>query len=88
MVEHISKYWYIYWGLFASTGLVWYRYKRTDRGKSARHRTRSLLAGAHYHDPESKTFSPGLFGRQLLLVCIGLALMAVALLVIWLLGNP
>lgn len=86
MIEHISKYWYIYWGLFASAGFIWCRFKQADSNQSAGKRSRSLLAGAHYYDPESKTYSPGLFGRQLLLISMGLALVVAALLIVWLLG--
>jgi len=85
MIEHISQNWYMYWGVFASVAYVWYRYRQTDPDKPASKRARSVLAGAHYHDSESETYSPGLPGRQFLIVGVGLVLVAGMLFIVWLL---
>jgi hypothetical protein len=48
---------------------------------------RSLLSGHQYYDPQSPSYDPGLFGRQLRLLLIGLPLIGLAYLFVWLLGE-
>lgn len=87
LINHLQGYWWAYWAAFASALLLFVRFKRTDRSKSPVARVRSLLSGHRYGDPTSPAYDPGLFGRQLRLLALGLPLIALALVIVWLLGG-
>jgi hypothetical protein len=86
MIEHVKAYWWLYWGIAASTGLFWFLFRQTDKTKPRAERIRSLLAGHRHSDRDSPSHDPGLFGRQIFLLAIGLPLIGLALLLVWLLG--
>ena len=84
MIEHLRTYWAAYWGIFASIGLILFRFARTDRNLSRGARLRSLIQGNRYFDPNSPAYDPGLPGRQLLLLLVGFPLIVIALVAAWL----
>jgi hypothetical protein len=87
MIEFINKYWFFIFGAIGTAAFVWYRFKQTDDAKPVNERLRSLLRGNRYYDPASSSYDPGLFGRQIFLLLLGLPLIALALLIAWLFGN-
>ncbi|AKS41264.1 hypothetical protein [Wenzhouxiangella marina] len=87
MSEHLSEYWYLYWGVLATAAYFWYRFRQTDSRKSRAERARSLMAGSQYLDPNSDRYSKGLFGRQVLIVMVGMVFVVIALFIVWLLGS-
>ncbi len=87
LINHLQGYWWAYWAAFALALLLFVRFKRTDHSQSTVARVRSLLNGHRYGDPTSPAYDPGLFGRQLRLLALGLPLIALALVIVWLLGG-
>ena len=85
MIEHVGKYWFIYWGLFAGIALLWHQSRRGSASKGLLASLRKNID--RYQDPESPLYDPGLLGRQASLIFIGLALIAVALLSVWFIGQ-
>jgi hypothetical protein len=74
-------------GIVASVGLVWFRFAQTDNTRPRADRLRSLLRGQRYVDPQSPSYDPGFFGRQVRLLLIGLPLIGFALLFVWFMGK-
>jgi hypothetical protein len=87
MIEHLRDWWWAYWVIGASAGLLWFRFKHTDRTRTRASRMRFLLGGSRYYDPDSSSYDPGLFSRQVRLLLIGLPLVGLALICVWWLGN-
>jgi len=87
MIGHIYEYWWAYWGIGVTSALFIYRFRRSDSKKSIGKRFRSAGTISRYSDPDSPLHDPGLYGRQLLIVAIGIPLIGVALVLVWLLGG-
>jgi hypothetical protein len=87
MIEHLRTNWWLYWCIAASAVFIWFRFGRTDSTKSKADRMRLLLRGSRYDDPKSSSYDPGLFGRQVRLLLVGLPIIGFALLLVWLLGK-
>jgi len=87
MIEHVSTNWWLYFGIVASVAFVWFRFGQTDSTKPRLERVRSLLRGNQSYDPQSSSYDPGFFERQLRLLLIGLPVIGFALLLVWLINK-
>ena len=87
VIEHFREYWSAYWGIGAVVVLLAYRLRHTDSEKPLGERLRSLISVYSYRDPDHPLHDPGLFGRQLRLLAIGLPLIGAALVVVWLFNG-
>lgn len=81
MFENLGKYWYICFGFLGAVGLLWYQSKRDGSNTGLLGALRNNIN--RHEDPESPLYDPGMLGRQLRLIAIGLPLIALALLLAW-----
>jgi len=81
MFQYLGKYWYFCLILVAAVGTLLYQSLRGGRNIGL---LSSLRRNINRHeDPESPLYDPGLLGRQLRLLVIGLPLIAFALFIVW-----
>ncbi|MCA9232937.1 MAG: hypothetical protein KDA57_19975, partial [Planctomycetales bacterium] len=77
----LSEYWYIIAAILGAFGLL--RWQSWQKGGNESLGA-SLRKNINRHsDPKSALYDPGLFGRQFLILMIGLPLIAITLLIVW-----
>ena len=81
MFQYLAKYWYFGFILVTAVGTLLYQSRRGGHSKGLLSSLRRNIT--RHEDPESPLYDPGLFGRQLRLLVIGLPLIAFALLIVW-----
>lgn len=84
-MELLRDYWWLFWGLAASGGVVWYRLKR--RGGDEPLLRRIVFVAKPITDPTSSEYDRYFTGRMVLLVAVGLLLVAVFRVAIWMLQE-
>ena len=81
MFEYLGKYWYLCPVLVAAAASLWYQSRRGSGNTSLLNSLRNNIN--RHENPKSPLYDPGLLGRQLRLLVIGLPLIAVALFTAW-----
>ena len=85
MSEQLSEYWYVIAAILGAVGLL--RWQARQRGGDDSLGSSFRKNIDRHSDPKSALYDPGLFGRQLMILMIGLPLIAITLLVVWLVQN-
>lgn len=87
MYKHFLENWWIYWGVLASAGHLYYHYAKSDDTQPRSKRLRSLMQGSQYSDPNSTSYDPALLVRLMLLVVIAIPLIVFTHFIVWLVGS-
>ena len=84
-MNHLLDFWWLYVGAFGSALYFWHALRR--RGGNEPLPRRLIFSASPKHDPKSPEYDPGLLGRQLVLVVVGLGVVALVQLVVWLISG-